>query len=400
MKDHPTNPRILSKKAAADLVKSFKKNNYVELVVIDHKNTIVAGHQRVHTMQAMGWGNKEIEVRVPNRELTQEEIDGYLISSNKITGEFDFDLLANTWDVDFLCDNGFSLEELGLEAEDPTDDGEEDSEIQIPDENVAPKTKLGDIYELNGHRLICGDSTDKEAVLAVLQGVIPIIMVTDPPYGVNYNPSWRQEEKGSKGAVRALGKVKNDDIADWTKTYELFPGHIVYVWHGAKHSAEVARNLEACNYEICAQIIWAKQHFALSRGDYHWKHEPCWYAVKKGANHNWKGDRKQTTIWEIANLNCFGKSKDEDERTDHSTQKPLACMSKPILNHTDEEDYVYDPFLGSGTTLIACEKLNRRCLGIELSPIYCDMIVERFKSVKNKKNESYEIKKNGEIVED
>ncbi len=152
-----------------------------------------------------------------------------------------------------------------------------------------------------------------------------------------------------------------------------------------------------CDFEIISEIIWVKNHFALSRSDYHWKHESCWYAVKKGHNHNWRGDRKQTTIWEISSLNAFGKSKDEDQRTDHSTQKPLECMGRPIQNHTDKGDWVYDPFLGSGTTLIAAERIGRKCIGIEISPIYCDVIVKRYANFMTKQGKTPVIKRNGEI---
>jgi DNA modification methylase len=148
------------------------------------------------------------------------------------------------------------------------------------------------------------------------------------------------------------------------------------------------------DYEIIGQIIWKKQHFALSRGDYHSQHEPCWYAVRKSHQHNWQGSRKESTLWEISNLNCFGKSQEEDERTAHSTQKPLECMARPIRNNTAEGEGVYDPFLGSGTTLIAAEKLNRICYGMELDPAYCDIIVQRWMKLTGKK-----VKRNGQEIE-
>jgi DNA modification methylase len=149
---------------------------------------------------------------------------------------------------------------------------------------------------------------------------------------------------------------------------------------------------------MVSQIIWAKQHFALSRGDYHWQHEPCWYAVKKGSKHNWQGARDQSTLWQIANMNAFGTN-DEDERTAHSTQKPLECMARPIRNNTIEGDIVYDPFLGSGTTLIAAEKLKRVCFGMELSPGYCDLIVKRWIKYMEENGLEYTIKVNGAEIE-
>jgi DNA modification methylase len=140
-----------------------------------------------------------------------------------------------------------------------------------------------------------------------------------------------------------------------------------------------------------------KQHFALSRGDYHWQHEPCWYAVKKGHKHNWQGARDQSTTWEVSNLNAFGANKD-DERTSHSTQKPLECMARPIKNNTAKGESVYDPFLGSGTTLLACEQLDRTCYGIELDPAYCDIIVDRWVKYRKKLGKDSMVKLNGENI--
>ena len=130
-------------------------------------------------------------------------------------------------------------------------------------------------------------------------------MVTDPPYGVELEPKWR-EAAGLNPRTRQGGKVANDDRIDWSEAWALFPGDVAYVWHAGIHAAEVALGLQACGFQIRSQIIWVKQHFAISRGAYHWRHEPCWYAVRKGQTGHWRGDRKQTTVWEVANLNPFG----------------------------------------------------------------------------------------------
>jgi len=214
-------------------------------------------------------------------------------------------------------------------------------------------------------------------------------MVTDPTYGVEYNPSWRNETNltnGIKRPTRAEGKVQNDDIIDWSPAYTLFSVNIMYIWHAGKYASQVQQSIEKTGFQIISQIIWSKPHFILSRGDYHWQHEPCWYAVRKGQNHNWQGDRTQTTVWEIAGMNCFGKSKDaQDTTTGHGTQKPIQCMLKPIINNTAPEEYVYDPFGGSGTTIIACEKSSRKCLMMEIDPQYCSVIIERWETFANKK---------------
>jgi DNA modification methylase len=167
--------------------------------------------------------------------------------------------------------------------------------------------------------------------------------------------------------------VLNDDRADWRAAWELFPGDVAYVWHGALHAATVAESLTACGFGIRSQIVWAKERLVLSRGDYHWQHEPCWYAVRKNAKGNWSGDRKQTTLWQIAN-------RDQDAATVHGTQKPVECMRRPILNNSSPGQAVYEPFSGSGTTLIAAETTGRVCHAAELDPPYVDVAVTRWEA--------------------
>jgi DNA modification methylase len=200
-------------------------------------------------------------------------------------------------------------------------------------------------------------------------------MVTDPPYGVAYDPQWR--ERAGLGKQRQTGVVPNDDRIDWSAAYRLFPGDVVYVWHAGVHAGEVAAGLEEAGFRIRAQIVWAKQHFALGRGDYHWQHEPAFYAVREGKSSNWSGDRRQSTLWEIPNLNPFGGSR-EEEATGHGTQKPVEVMRRPILNNSVRGGIVYDPFLGSGSTVIAAESAGRICYGLEIDRQYVDMIVGRW----------------------
>lgn len=397
LKEHPKNPRQISKDQYQHLEGLIKKFGLIDKPIVNLDNVIIGGHQRIKILKKMKV--KEVECWFPDHQLTDEEIDHLCIGLNLNQGQFDYDILANQWDPLDLLKYGFTEEQLlgsVKEAEEILNNGEDDKEIEAGKEEEAI-TKLGDLYELGEHLLICGDSTDADCVSKVLDGKEVILMITDPPYGVNYDASWR-DGKGEFSDPKMRKKVINDNNADWRITYSLFPGSIAYIWHGGKHSSLVAKNLEECGYEIISQIIWAKQHLVLSRGDYHWKHEPCWYAVKKGHQHNWKGDRKQTTVWEISNLNPMGKSKNEDDKTEHSTQKPLECMARPIMNHTDEGEWVYDPFLGSGTTLIAAEKLGRKCIGIELSPAYCDVIVRRYINFMAKKGFNAIIKRNGELI--
>lgn len=393
LKDHPKNPRQLTKDQAAQLKESVQKFGLIDKPIITQDNLIIGGHQRKNVLKSLKI--KEVECWVPDRQLTEEEIDELNIRLNLNIGEWDFDVLANEWEVEDLINWGFDPEDLlGSTIEEILGEEEESQVLEPPKD---PKTKLGDIYELNEHRIVCGDSTLPDYVDKCLNGAEPILMVTDPPYGVEYDASWRgQAGKGQ----RASGKVQNDDKVNWDLAWHLFPGSVAYVWHADKYCSEVQKSLENAEFEMISQIIWVKQHFALSRGDYHRQHEHCWYAVKKGHQHNWQGSRKESTIWEISNLNAFGKSKEDgEERTAHSTQKPIECMAKPIRNNTAPGEGVYDPFSGSFTTLIACQMHKRNFYGIELSPSYCDIGVNRWVKYMKKNNLPFEIKRNGESIE-
>jgi len=209
----------------------------------------------------------------------------------------------------------------------------------------------------------------------LLDNFTPALMTTDPPYGVNYDPAWRHGV--NPGQRTTVGRVMNDDRADWKRAMQLFPGAVAYVWHAGLKASTVAADLEAAGFTIRSQIIWVKQHFALSRGDYHWGHEPCWYGVR-GKGH-WRGDRKQTSVWEVPNLNPLGGTRTADNAvTGHATQKPVRLFEIPIINHTTAGGAVYDPFVGSGTTIIAAEKLGRVAFAMDLDPQYVQATITRW----------------------
>ena len=197
-------------------------------------------------------------------------------------------------------------------------------------------------------------------------------MVTDPPYGVEYDPAWRKQVSGAgPGSQLATGTVLNDDRADWREAWALFPGDVAYVWHGALHAGTVATSLGEAGFQIRSQIIWDKTRLVISRGDYHWQHEPAWYAVRKGKTGHWGGDRKQTTVWQIPHTKSD---------TGHGTQKPVECMKRPIENNSSPGQAIYEPFCGSGTTIIAAEMTGRACYAIELNPAYVDVAVQRWQA--------------------
>jgi DNA modification methylase len=192
-------------------------------------------------------------------------------------------------------------------------------------------------------------------------------MVTDPPYGVEYDPTWRAEA-GVNRNTKKLGLVANDDCADWRAAWMLFPGAVAYVWHAGLKASIVESSLTSSGFALRSQIIWAKDRLALSRGDYHWQHEPCWYAVRHGAASQRTDDRTPTTLWTIPAR--------EDNGHGHATQKPVECMRRPMQHHAIPE--IYEPFAGSGTTLIAAEQLGRRCFAMELEPQYVQVAIDRW----------------------
>jgi DNA modification methylase len=176
---------------------------------------------------------------------------------------------------------------------------------------------------------------------------------------------------GRRKTARAVGVVTNDHRADWREAWALFPGDIAYVWHASLHTTEVLTSLEAVGFERRSQIIWDKTRLLISRGHYHWRHEPCWYVVRKGCGAHWQGARDQATVWPIEH---------RKSETGHSTQKPVECMRRPMLNNSAPGDALYDPFLGSGTSVIAAEMEDRTCYGLELEPRYVDVIVSRWEA--------------------
>jgi DNA modification methylase len=243
----------------------------------------------------------------------------------------------------------------------------------VPDE-VERRAVVGDRWVLGNHVLICGDSTDPRTLDRLWgDGPRPVLCVTDPPYGVEYEPEWRAEsaERGLLGATpRRIGKVTNDDRADWSEVWKLCGCDVIYAWCAAGDLMVTAGNaLLDSGYQIRASIIWRKPHFPISRGHYTFTHEPAWYAVRKGATASWIGDSSASTVWDVA--------LDKNVPGGHSTQKPVELFTMAIGNHQGD---VFEPFAGSGTCLIACEKLGRKCFAIEIEPHYCDVILARWET--------------------
>ena len=282
-----------------------------------------------------------------------------------------------SWDTDLLPDALSGLADLDIFSFDdvfpPAGTAGKTDPDDIPETPKNPVTRKGDLWTLGQHRLVCGDSTNQETVERLLDGAAPDLMVTDPPYGVGYDATWRYKA-GVSTKDGAFGKSANDDTSDWQAAYALFPGRIAYVWMSSLALPIAASGLAACGFIPRSLIIWDKGHIVIGRGHYHWRHESCWYAVKKGAQANWNGDRKASTLWEIDNP--------RKSETGHSAQKPVECMQRAIHNHQGD---VYDPFVGSGTTVIAGEQEGRRVYAIEIEPAYVDVTVQRWEAFTGQK---------------
>jgi len=372
--EYARNPRK-NDQAVDRIAAAIREFGFRVPIVAKSDGLVVDGHLRLKAAKKLGLA--EVPVILAD-DMSDAQIKAFRLSVNKMAelAEWDIDLLkvelGELADLDFDLDlTGFDVDELAKILAEPTE-GLTDEDA-VPDVPENPVTVEGDVWLLGRHRIICGSSTDAHTVETVLNGVKPHLMVTDPPYGVEYDANWRNKAMRSDGSAdggRAIGKVENDDNADWSEAWALFPGDVAYVWHSDRFSPVVAASLESNAFEMRALIIWAKSNMVIGRGHYHSQHEPCWYAVRKGGTGHWSGDRTQKTLWQIA--------KPQKSETGHSTQKPVECMPKPIENNSNPGQAVYEPFSGSGTTIIACEETSRACYAIELNPAYVDVAVKRW----------------------
>ena len=368
----PRNARTHSDAQIAEIAGSIRAFGFSNPILVGEDGDIIAGHGRLAAARQLGLTEVPVIVLSGLNELQRRQL---VLVDNRIA-------LNAGWDLDMLSIElkdlsvlgadlaalGFTTQELAQALSPPRGTGLTD-EDEVPELSEKTVSAVGDIWCAGSHRIACGDCTDAKAVAGLLAGTAPHLMVTDPPYGVDYDPAWRHRLGVNQSARR--GKVRNDQQSDWGAAWALFPGNIAYVWHGALHATTVAESLVRQAFSIRAQIIWAKERLVIGRGDYHWQHEPCWYAVRSKGH--WTGDRKQTTLWNIPSGN-------QDSDTAHSTQKPVECMRRPIQNNSSPGQAVYDPFLGSGTTLIAAETTGRVCLAMELEGRYVDVSVRRWQA--------------------
>jgi DNA modification methylase len=373
------NARTHSDEQVAQIAGSIKEFGFNNPVLVDKDNSIIAGHGRLMAARKLGMDKVPV---VQLGHMTEAQRKAYVLADNKLALNAGWDTSMLSLELLELKDNidlsllGFDADELDAllnpieETEGLTD---EDAVPDVPDE---PKTKLGDIYILGNHRLMCGDSTSIDAVEKLMNGQLADQLVTDPPYNIAY-----------EGGSKKRDQIKNDEMAD--EEFRQFlkdvyiaanavmkAGAVFYIWHADTEGYNFRGAARDMGWKVRQTLIWNKDNSAFGRSYYHWKHEPCLYGWKEGAAHLWAADRKQTTV-----IQCKRPSKSEL----HPTMKPVELMEYQILNNTKGSDIVLDLFGGSGSTMIAAEKIGRKSCLMELDPKYCDVIVQRWEEFTGKK---------------
>lgn len=381
---NPRNPNKHSEKQIALLSKIIAAQGWrAPITVSTRSGFIVRGHGRLLAARKLGLAEVPVDYQAYETEAA-EWAD--LIADNRLselsetdelllkdllqelgTSELDLELTAYTADeIDQM---------LGSAKEVQEDDFDADKALSEIDE---AKTKLGDIYILGKHRLLCGDSTDAAAVEKLMDGQKADIAVTDPPYNVGYTG-------GTKDALTIQNDKQEDSdfrqflsAAFTNMDAAMKPGAVFYIWHADSEGYNFRAACKDAGWQVRQCLIWNKNQLVMGRQDYHWKHEPCLYGWKEGAAHLWASDRKQTTIL------CFDRPQ---KNAEHPTMKPVALLAYQIANNTKGEDIALDLFGGSGTTLVACEQLGRKCYMMELDPKYCDVIIKRWEELTGNKAE-------------
>ena len=389
LKPQAKNPRRLSKEAAKHLRASINNYGLCEPIIINTDNMIIGGHQRVKTLKTMK--ETSADVYVPDRELSQHEVDELTIRLNKNTGEWDFDMLANGYDVGDLLEWGFTLDELQLDAETVETEEPED---EAPEPPKDPRTKPGDVYQLGDHILICGDCTNAKDVQNLIGADTIDMLCTDPPYGVDYSSKNEMLNKKEKG-YRNQTPIENDNISDYRKFFVEFLSLIPwcekntsYIFMSGQELHNVRLAMQDCGMKWGDYLIWVKNNHVLGRKDYNAKHEFIVYGWK--GTHEFFGPSNSVTTIE------WDRPSSSKE---HPTMKPVGLVQKLINDGSKKNDIVYDPFAGSGTTLLACEAEQRKARCVELSPHYCDVIVERWVNHRKNNNKDYVVTINAQEIE-
>ena len=378
IRPNPNNPRVIKDDKFKKLVKSitdFPQMLELRPIVVNDDMIVLGGNMRLKALEHLGIEETFI---IKAGDLTDKQEQEFIIKDNVGYGEWDWDQLANEWDVEDLDDWGLDLPlDFVKELEAEEDD------FAIPEGGIQTDIVLGDLFEIGEHRLLCGDSTDSDAVARLMDGEKADMVFTDPPYGVDYQG----------GAMTKRTKLDNDQKN--TNIYqEVLPNIILftndkapmYIWHAAGY-ADMASHLWDNNIEIRSQIVWNKNmaQFGALSAQYKQKHEPCFYCFKKGNAPFWYGPTNEVTVWDVSR---------ESKNQFHPTQKPIELASRALNNSSKKGDCILDLFLGSGSTMVAAHQLKRKCYGMELDPKYCQVIIDRMKNL----DPTLVVKRNGQII--
>lgn len=377
IKPYPRNARKIPPAAIEKVATSLKEYGWRQPMVVEPDGTLIVGHVRLLGAKQNGWTEGPVHIAA---DLTPEQVKAYRLMDNRSHDEATWDLgllgpeLSDLKAIDFdLSLTGFGIAEIGRLL--PNTEAEPEAQMDRADELLEKwKVKTGDLWEIGKHRLLCGDSTDASQVERLMAGEKAGLMNTDPPYGVDYGElvlSRKNQKRGGWGAI------EGDSIPD-DKMREMLLGalrgagaSVAFVWHPAGARRFLFwEALEANGWRISQEIVWVKNSLVFGRADYQWKHEVCIYA-KRGTGWPPQTDRTQTTVWE--------ENKPSDSK--HPTQKPVELFARAIRNHCRVGGITFDPFLGSGSTMVAAEQLQRRCYGIEIEPKYCAVILERMSAM-------------------
>ena len=401
----PKNPRIIRDDKFEKLKQSIQDDPEMlslrELLVFPIPGTdrfiVIGGNMRLAALKEL----KETEApcKILPADTPEEKLQRIAIKDNNGYGEWDYDLLANEWGEDILlaCAIDIPTAEVTKEEEEPQEDNfDEDNE------KIEPVTKPGDIWQLGRHRLLCGDSTDPEQIAQLMGGVSADLFLTDPPYNVDYEGSDGQKIQNDKMGDNAFHEFLA--AAFTAANTVLKPGCAIYIWHADSEGYNFRSAFKKAGWTLRQCIIWVKNSLVLGRQDYQWKHEPCLYGWKDGAAHYFTNSRSETTTIEDEGLEFEKMKKDElvkllkdiySDKTEttiihenkparnaeHPTMKPIRLLARLIRNSSRQGQTVLDTFGGSGSTLIACEQMNRDCYTMELDPHYCDVIIARWEKL-------------------
>jgi len=402
------NPRAATKKEAAELKKSLERFGFVEPVVVNsdpkRKNIIIGGHFRVRTAKDLGIKEVPVHYVKISEEKKERELN---LRLNKNLGHWDAELLVE-FDENMLLDVGFESGELDAMFADLKLDEDNDKDDEVPEVAEESSTQIGEIWKLGRHRIMCGDATNPEHIKKLMDGQQADVVFTDPPYNVNYKGHGKKTSNGIANdnmADSAFGKFLEKVFKNYVEAVKAGAG--LYVFHSSSSQAQFEYAIEKAGMEVKNQLIWNKPAAALGWGDYRWKHEPFFYCAVKGKKVQFYGDRKHSTVWDFQKTDAqlfawaqkmkraeeqgkttvWSMARDKVGEYVHPTQKPVELIVYALRNSSKSGDLVLDFFMGSGSTLIAAEKSERSCFGLELDPKYVDVIIKRWEDYTGEKAE-------------